>query len=469
MVDLKERFQALDQVPAPNLERVIELRARHLASVPGALGLDPDAIGGRRFRVPPAHLLAAAAILILGLGLAVILHQARSTAPVRHAPTPTPTAQAPGTSEGGIFPAINMVSLTSGWAAVSGQPGQVLWTADAGKHWADVTPPKEALAHREVQPVFVDVTSAWLLSRPSRSVTPGASGRETVTTDSSGQADIWRTLDAGKTWQRVASLTLAPWFSAAKMAQELRFVDRQHGWLSVWPLSGPGGMILYATTDGGAHWSEISVPASYPGHSTADALPSDCLGGISFTSDRDGWVGAGCSRSDRFFATHDGGVSWKELPVPPRVATFTGSEWHFEGFVSRPRGGNLLFTVVGPANGVGVDHELYASADGGVSWMERPLPQGRYAPGMMGSLSIPPSFIGNRGWILIDGALYLTDDAGVSWQKVAARLTGWENPAEFQFVDASTGWAMAGAPGGKIALLKSSDGGRTWTQQWRSQ
>ena len=26
MVDLKERFQALDQVPAPNLERVIELR-----------------------------------------------------------------------------------------------------------------------------------------------------------------------------------------------------------------------------------------------------------------------------------------------------------------------------------------------------------------------------------------------------------------------------------------------------------
>ncbi len=90
MVDLKERFQALDQVPAPNLERVIELRARHLASVPGALGLDPDAIGGRRFRVPPTQLLAAAAIVILGVGLAVIIHQARSTAPVRHAPTPTP-------------------------------------------------------------------------------------------------------------------------------------------------------------------------------------------------------------------------------------------------------------------------------------------------------------------------------------------------------------------------------------------
>jgi hypothetical protein len=90
MVDLKERFQELDQVPAPDLGRVIEVRARHLASVPGALGSDLDAIGGRRFRVSPTQLLAAAAIVILGVGVAVIIHQARSTAPIRHGPTPTP-------------------------------------------------------------------------------------------------------------------------------------------------------------------------------------------------------------------------------------------------------------------------------------------------------------------------------------------------------------------------------------------
>jgi hypothetical protein len=90
MLDLKERFQALDQVPAPDLGRVIVLRARHLATVPGALGSDPDAIGGRRSRVPSRQVLAAAAIVILGVGLAVIIHQARSTAPIRHAPPPTP-------------------------------------------------------------------------------------------------------------------------------------------------------------------------------------------------------------------------------------------------------------------------------------------------------------------------------------------------------------------------------------------
>src|SRR2546423_1489874 len=90
MVDLKERFQALDQVPAPDLGRVIELRARHLASVPGALGSDPDAIGGRRFRVPPTQLLAAAAVVMLRVGPAGVIHQGRIPAPGRHAPTSTP-------------------------------------------------------------------------------------------------------------------------------------------------------------------------------------------------------------------------------------------------------------------------------------------------------------------------------------------------------------------------------------------
>ena len=90
MLDLKERFQALDQVPAPDLRRVIELRAGHLASLPGSLKGDLDETGGRRFRVETTHLLAAAAIVVLALGLAVIVHFARGGLPSRHGPPPTP-------------------------------------------------------------------------------------------------------------------------------------------------------------------------------------------------------------------------------------------------------------------------------------------------------------------------------------------------------------------------------------------
>ena len=78
MLDLKERFQALDQVPAPDLGRVIDLRARHLVSLPGPLRGDLDETGGRRVQVETTHLLAAAAIVVLALGLAVIVHFARS-------------------------------------------------------------------------------------------------------------------------------------------------------------------------------------------------------------------------------------------------------------------------------------------------------------------------------------------------------------------------------------------------------
>jgi len=90
MVDLKERFQLLDQVPVPELGKAIEVRARHLASVPGSIGHDLDEAGGRRVRVPAAHVLAAAAIVVLGLGLAVIIQFARGGLPARHKPPPTP-------------------------------------------------------------------------------------------------------------------------------------------------------------------------------------------------------------------------------------------------------------------------------------------------------------------------------------------------------------------------------------------
>jgi len=72
MLDLKERFRAIDHVPVPDLTRTIERRSRHLSVVPGALGTDPGE--RRRRRVAPVRqLLAAAAIVILAIGLAVYL------------------------------------------------------------------------------------------------------------------------------------------------------------------------------------------------------------------------------------------------------------------------------------------------------------------------------------------------------------------------------------------------------------
>ena len=83
----------LDQAPAPDLERLIAVRARHLASVPGALGSeDPGA--SRRATIWPVQLLAAVAILALAIGVAALM-QWRLVGPlrqVRPSPSSTPTS-----------------------------------------------------------------------------------------------------------------------------------------------------------------------------------------------------------------------------------------------------------------------------------------------------------------------------------------------------------------------------------------
>jgi photosystem II stability/assembly factor-like uncharacterized protein len=463
MLELKERFNTLDQVAAPDLARTIELRARHLSAVPGAAGADPGERHRPRSWLRPRQLMAAVAIMILGLAVAVILEQARSNAPVRHHPTPSPRL-APGAAVAGLGPGMHMSSPKVGWAAISRNPGRILRTADGGAHWIDVTP-VQGLVDRFVDPVFLDESNAWLLSTPPNRVAAGPSGRQSIANDGSGQADIWHTQDGGRSWQRIANLRLALWYSGQKRALQLQFVDRLHGWLVVY--LDPGGMVIYRTSDTGIHWDEISVPDGNSGHSTGNAIPSDCLGAMRFTSERDGWIGAGCSRSDRLFATQDGGATWSERPLPRRVADYTpGSEWHFEGGISAARGGVLLYTILGPADATGLDRELYSSADGGGSWVESPLPAGRYAPGLPGSLSLPPTFVGEQGWIAIDGVLYVTRNAGGTWQKAGTPFTGLDNGTNLEFLDARTGFALMGTSGGKWVLLQTADGGRTWTRQW---
>jgi hypothetical protein len=91
MLDLRQRFRGLDARPVPDLERAIDLRARHLASVPGALGpIDAQWMGGPRLRVRPYELVAVAAILVLSIGLAVVVHLARTEAPAKYRPSPPP-------------------------------------------------------------------------------------------------------------------------------------------------------------------------------------------------------------------------------------------------------------------------------------------------------------------------------------------------------------------------------------------
>lgn len=443
MPDLKTRFSTLDLMPAPDLGRIIEQRARHLATVPGALRPIDDSLDRRRFRSRVTELLAVAAVLLLAVGLAVFVHYARTTGPIKHRPSPSP----PGAGASSLNATMRMMNWSMGWLSIGPEPSLVLrrdesHASGAQVPWFDMTP-RDAIGGGPISTVFLDGDSAWLLSLPAPN-------------DTSGRADIWRTRDGGQSWQRIASITVAPWYSGPRRVDRLTFVDRQHGWLSASITSADGAsMVIYRTTDGGVNWTEVSVPSGFPGHSTPGAIARGCLGGLTFTSQRDGWVPARCQGADRLFYSHDGGGTWKEQEVPAQVGA-SANGYHFQALVSASQDGGFVYTMFGDDS----TSILFLSHDKGLTWSEQPLPASSVPE------HTPPVFVGNDGWFVAKGALYETHDGGRRWAKMEATTGGW-TPSQLQFLDARRGWSIASRDG-RLGLIKTDNGGQTWSLEWIS-
>jgi len=105
--------------------------------------------------------------------------------------------------------------------------------------------------------------------------------------DSTGQR-LYRTTDGGQAWQACAP---AP-------AKIRRFVFRSA--TLGWAAASENGIVL-KTTDGCATWQAIQTPA-----------PQSEFFGISFATDRDGWV---VGDNDAALKTTDGGLTWTPLLV----------------------------------------------------------------------------------------------------------------------------------------------------------
>lgn len=95
MSDLKERFAELERLPAPDLQQLIQTRVRRLQQ-PGRLKTGAER-AWHHFERPrlltawTTQVLAAAVIVALAIGLAVIFHYARTVGPARPTPIPTTT------------------------------------------------------------------------------------------------------------------------------------------------------------------------------------------------------------------------------------------------------------------------------------------------------------------------------------------------------------------------------------------
>jgi photosystem II stability/assembly factor-like uncharacterized protein len=236
------------------------------------------------------------------------------------------------------------------------------------------------------------------------------------------------------------------------------------------------------TTDGGAHWLDVSPPS----------IPNRTLKNDEFFLDAThAWVAETASSSKACvaevvtFRTADGGLTWQQAaPIPvsftvPTDVIWTGAANHASWFdFVDPQNGWLLLgsgpvsstsSEVDPSwNGAGWRvGDLYRTTDGGLHWAlaaANPGSSARCVPAPLNgrlhesamSFSSPTT-----GWMVTTCGkasplqLLATFDGGLSWSKSATPLAPNEAPV---FLDQRHGLIF-----GDGGLLVTSDGGASWS------
>jgi photosystem II stability/assembly factor-like uncharacterized protein len=421
-------------------------------STPPPAGMDARIVGAasRRKTGWVLQVVAAAAVLVLAIGLGIVIQRARQSVGITPSassvpspsmkPTPYPTPTTTATAYPLLPPAsMHMINTSIGWAAGSGT-NRILRTTDGGSHWNDVTP-SVAKAGTWLTS-FLDANNAWLTS----SLQPGSGTPDFSVT-------IYRTVDGGRTWKQTGQVVPDQGWAAS-----IQFVDRNHGWLFVsqGAAAGSAGVVFYGTVDGGTTWTKLSETDSSgnPGH-----LPFACSKGLPvFLSGSTGWIPGACNAPGApfFYVTHDGGRTWNDagiaLPAGYSGGCMCGpSSLRF----SDSRNGVFVLDIYGAD---GMPHNfLYTTHNAGASWQPGPaLPPNCYTVDFIDA---------TMGWTLDakKSTVLQTNDGGQHWSTLGI-VPSSQVVMDLQFVGATIGWAMGSEPAGNT-LIKTSDGGRTWTVQ----
>ncbi len=318
-----------------------------------------------------------------------------------------------------ILRQLYMLDDSNGWAAGE---NAVLRTTDGGITWYSVLPVAPSGAY------FSSINTGWVVSSLSL---------------------LYRTTDGGRTWTQ---------FNVPFDGGSLQFLDANNGFLLA---GGPVGMHkhpvwLYQTTDGGATWTRKYTndpldPAA------GNTLPFGGLkNGITFRDTTSGWVG-GYTPTDGYvylYKTTDSGVTWSpvSLPLPAgyESAFITTTAPKFFGT-------NDAILPVWMTIGADMrDLFLYTTRDGGNTWTPSPA----FARNADATDITSTTHAIAWDW---SNVFHVTSNGGASWTTITPNVNFSEDFRGFDFVSATTGWAMRTPANGGTLLYRTSDGGYTWT------
>ena len=118
---------------------------------------------------------------------------------------------------------------------------------------------------------------------------------------------------------------------------------------------------------------------------------------------------------------------------------------------------NGVFVLTSYASAPVPESVVYSTADGGGSWRPGPsLPAQAYEVFFIDK---------SHGWTLNakSNSLLSSSDGGQHWS-LAGPIPSTQGVMGFQFVTTEIGWATGSEPAGNT-LIKTLDGGQTWTTQ----
>lgn len=349
-----------------------------------------------------------------------------------------------------------MITTQVGWAVAmdhNGYPFAVVRTIDGGRIWREAGPP--GLGGQGLDAAFYGTREAWVTWSPRNWAWP-------VT---------YQTTDGGRTWKRMGSVPIA---AIGAFAPDM--LSGRLGWVSVYVgvAGGSSGMAIFRTTNGGARW-RLTELTGYNRH-TPGAIPFGCdKGHAVFSSASTGWVTGSCAGGrPAFWVSRDGGRTWRQQPLPRPSGTgmLTNCQCGLTPPVfTSPEDGALWASDLPTRPALSV--AAYLTHNGGWTWTPIHLPGGRLP------LQTPDFVNGQQGFVIggrhlggvrppRDVRLYATANGGATWiPRSANSLLGLATP-DFQgtldFVTPAAGFASVISYNPfRSQLLKTSDGGATWT------
>ncbi|HTX92489.1 MAG TPA: hypothetical protein VMC09_14855 [Anaerolineales bacterium] len=337
---------------------------------------------------------------------------------------PTATVPALPVVSSPSISSLDMLDVNNGWAM---SDSAVLRTTDGGTTWYNATP--SGLSGAPVESSFLDAATAWV----------GVAGADPTT------GTLYHTADGGVTWTSVA----VPFGGGS-----IHFVDATHGWELVGLNAGMSheAVAIFRSSDGGATWSQVFVDdPTVAGSSDTLPLVGD-KNGITALDANNGWV-TGAQPSTDFvyvYTSKDGGTTWAQQNVSIPAA-YSGAMTSADLPVFFGASDAVLpVLLIADTNGA----EFYVSHDGGQTWTATtPVAQG----GFMAVASASDFFVWDG-----NAPLNVSHDGGSSWSAVTPNISIKDNMVSFQFVNATTGWALTDDASSHRMLYETTDGGATW-------